>query len=1033
MPPALIAVAQAAIAFAAVEAGIIVTTLTAFQFAAVTFVSSLALGFVTKALTPKPPRAEAPSFDRQAQDNVLTVRQAAAPRIMGFGRARVGGVYTFLHTTGSDNSVLHSVVTVTGHSVRSFDALYLDDEIVPLDANGDATGKYAGKVTAKFGLGTTAGDVDFNAALTAAVGSDMWGANHRQSGCAKAYVKFIFDNDLFGGGLPNPSFVVSAYDAVEDPRFATSPVTTGWTDNAALCLAQYHRDTARGLGYASADINEAALIAAANDSDEMVTRVSAAVTFTADATTDVLTLTDTSAKLRTGTRFQVSSNVSPETLPGGLSSGVNYFWDALTPTTGRVATSLANSRSQTYVNLTSAGSGTLTLTVNAEPRYTLNGWIDTSEDPEQIVPRLLAAMAGTKTESGGEVLLFAGVWRAAANSIDEDDLDGPVVSQHRRSKRDLFNAVKGVFVNPDDNWQPTDFPVVAPATYLTEDAGERIFRDAELRFTDSPSMAQRIVRIELEKNRRQQTISMPLTLAGMVHRAADNVLVTNEKRGYVAKTFTVSRWGLELRGQDSDNPRVGTLVDVDEIDANVFAWTPGTDEAQMAASPLTTLPDPFEATAPTGLVLTSGTAVLDVRLDGSIFSRIKAAWTAPADAQVTSGGRIEVEFKKSASATWLDGGSVRGDATEAFILDVKDGVAYDVRIRSRRGGGIQAVSDFVTATNHTVIGKTAAPANVPSITAAQNGAVVVILWERITDLDRNGYIIKYMAAPFVWESATVLTTEAKGTANTEAQLPPGDWVIGIKAIDTSWAGGPANESAAATTTTITVTSGFDVIEEVEQRPSWLGQGAGTSVGFFRNPRTGNLNPRSQDADSTADDVFDEYVVRPVAQPIYEAPEIDLGHDTTARLWAEILANLGPGETGVAAPDLEVDFRAEAGAYDGFEAWSIGDATLRRAKFRLVLDTSEGVARITGFKPVVDAEERSELIDDIVVASSPPGTAVVTFDTPFFATPFIEVFNAGATARIVAHQNASGTGFTFLMFDAAGNPANGTGRAEAIGT
>ena len=79
----------------------------------------------------------------------------------------------------------------------------------------------------------------------------------------------------------------------------------------------------------------------------------------------MLTLADTSAKLCTGTRFQVSSNVSPETLPGGLAGGVNYFWDALTPTTCRVATSLANARSQTYVNLTSAGSGTQTLALTS--------------------------------------------------------------------------------------------------------------------------------------------------------------------------------------------------------------------------------------------------------------------------------------------------------------------------------------------------------------------------------------------------------------------------------------------------------------------------------------------------------------------------------------------------------------------------------------------------------------------------------------------------------------------------------------------
>ena len=307
-------------------AGVTIGTLSVAATAAVTFAANLGLSLLTSALAPKPkPAAVGGALPRELQDNILTVRQAAAPRKIVFGRTRVGGVYTFMHTTGSNNNALHAVVTIAGHPCRGLVALYLDDEVVPLDSNGDAVGKYAGLVSCTFGAGTTAGDADFHSALTAAVGSDMWGPDHLQAGCAKAYVKFVFNDDKFGGGLPNPSFVVEGYSAIEDPRFATSPVTTGWTDNAALGIAQYLRDNARGLGYDSADINETALIAAANACDEMVDRLPAAVTFTASASSDKITVDSRAAALRTGTRVTVASD---DTLPGGLSGETNYFWIA---------------------------------------------------------------------------------------------------------------------------------------------------------------------------------------------------------------------------------------------------------------------------------------------------------------------------------------------------------------------------------------------------------------------------------------------------------------------------------------------------------------------------------------------------------------------------------------------------------------------------------------------------------------------------------------------------------------------------------
>ena len=87
--------------------------------------------------------------------------------------------------------------------------------------------------------------------------------------------------------------------------------------------------------------------------------------FTADASTDILTFA-VSNTLVTGSRIRLTSTT---TLPGGSLSGTDYFAIRLSTTTIRLAATLALAIAGTSLNITDAGSGTLTaneqaLTIN---------------------------------------------------------------------------------------------------------------------------------------------------------------------------------------------------------------------------------------------------------------------------------------------------------------------------------------------------------------------------------------------------------------------------------------------------------------------------------------------------------------------------------------------------------------------------------------------------------------------------------------------------------------------------------------------
>jgi hypothetical protein len=731
VPPAVIAVGSAALAAsAAYSAGIVIfgTTLVAAGVGAAVLAggSVLALSAASGGFSSpkKPGGAVAPSIANVATDRTLSIRQAITARRRAYGIVRLSGVQTFVHVTGSSKEYLHMVVTMSGHPFRSIQALLLDDEIVPLDGDGNATGRYADFVRAKFGLGTTATDSGFMADLIANC-PDKWTSAHKQTGCSKLYIRLKFDRDIFPGSLPNISVIADTAYQIEDPRVSISPSEYAFTDNWALCVADYlltpTKDGGLGASWDEIDIDD--LIAAANASDEMAARKTASVTFTVDASTDQITVADKTAALRLGTRFTVSSTGA---LPGGSSAATNYFWIPTGYTTGKLASSLDNARAGTSIDLTDAGTGTHTLTVNAEPRYTLNGSFDTSEQPQGILQDMLTAGAGALVWSGGKWHIYAGVWRSSTASFDKGDTDGGLTVQTRRSRRDLANGIKGVFANPDDNYQPTDLPPYLGSGYVEEDNGEEIWLDYELPFTNSPSAGQRIHRIVLERNRRQIACKWPLNLRGLKAQAMSTVSLSNDLWGWTDKTFEVAGFNFAVREgrKEGEAPRYGTDLTLSEIDANVFAWDPTVNEGTLVPAPTTNLPDPFDVSAPSPPVVVE--EKYETSTGRGVATKAKLSWLASEDAFVEV---YQAEFRLVGATDWIV--IKRDSLTTAEVLDMAPGV-YDFRVKGITG--LRVSSDYAT-TRQEIYGLGDTPAT-PTIRSLQKfGGQAYITLDLHPDLD----------------------------------------------------------------------------------------------------------------------------------------------------------------------------------------------------------------------------------------------------------------------------------------------------------
>lgn len=92
-------------------------------------------------------------------------------------------------------------------------------------------------------------------------------------------------------------------------------------------------------------------------------------TFTADASTDIITMTSTAnipSNILTGTRVRLTTTT---TLPAGLALATDYYVIKVTDSTFKLATSYANAVAGTAIDITSAGTGTHTMS-RLLPRYT---------------------------------------------------------------------------------------------------------------------------------------------------------------------------------------------------------------------------------------------------------------------------------------------------------------------------------------------------------------------------------------------------------------------------------------------------------------------------------------------------------------------------------------------------------------------------------------------------------------------------------------------------------------------------------------
>jgi hypothetical protein len=385
------------------------------------------------------------------QGRTITLPEAVASRKIIYGTVRIGGTRVFAHVTGTNNDYLHVIAVHTGHEVNAIREYYFVDSPVNVDGSGDAEGTYAGLIRIKQYLGTDSQTVGAGTLDTEA--ASHWTSNHRLRGLACTEWRFKWDADKYPSGIENISALVEG-KKLFDPRTDT----TYFSDNPALAVRDYLTNPVYGLGAADDEIDDDSVSVAANICDE---DVGIATTFTRQCDYNSgnhnIGLTTQTADQMDG--LFIGLAVSGTGIPAGARIGFIHN------VAGEYYFSIDKDPTSTVTN------GTLTFG-DTEKRYTCNGVVDTAVAPYENLEALCKSMAGWAIYSAGKWRIYAGAHRASSLTVTLDDLRGPISVQTAASRRDACNAVKAIFVGPQNNWQPADAPPVRNGLYEVQDGSQ---------------------------------------------------------------------------------------------------------------------------------------------------------------------------------------------------------------------------------------------------------------------------------------------------------------------------------------------------------------------------------------------------------------------------------------------------------------------------------------------------------------------------------------------------------------------------------
>ena len=682
-----------------------------------------------------------------------------------------------------------------------------------------------------------------------------------------------------------------------------------------------------------------------------------------------------------------------------------------------------------------------------ENRFTINGTFTLDKSPKTIIQNMLSSVAGHLVYSNGQFKIRPAIYETPAVTLDENDLRTGITLNTRISKKELFNAVKGLYSEPDNNYQPQDYPVLTNSTFESEDNSERIFGEFNFPMTTSSHTVQRLAKIQLLKARQQISFVADFNLDAFELDIGDTVQITNTRLGFSSKTFEVSGWSFSMN-QGSDSPIPLVSCEFRETASAVYDFSTS-DYSTVSSGKATNLPNANTVSAPSGLTLTDELVQYN---DGTVIVKLVINFTAPTDNFTEI---FEVEVKQVTDA---DGNSVsddfkligRGTRTKYEFLNVIDKAQYQVRVR---GVNIFGVKSSTVTASRTIIGQIAPPSDVENFACNIVGKEAHLSFDPVPDLDLSHYRINYspLTTGAEWQNSIVLVKKLS-RPGTSIVVPAKTGTYLIKAVDKL---GNVSINASTVVTQVTTIGEFTNLLTQNENPDFLGTTDDTVITTLEDNSKaiilkGNqlFDDVSGNFDSITSTLFDggENATVKSTGTYSFASTIDAGAIVTTQITATLTQQVtdrarvfdavtgdfddqpsnfdGDANTNCSS-ELQIAVSSDGTNFSTFQDFTIGDYTGRFFKFRVLMTSDNGTATpiVTAVGVVLQLESFTVSENDVV---SGTGTKSVTYAKAFNLLNSIAITlsvqdmasgdkyaisNKSKTGFDIAFQNSSGTGIS----------------------
>jgi hypothetical protein len=308
-------------------------------------------------------------------------------------------------------------------------------------------------------------------------------------------------------------------------------------------------------------------------------------------------------------------------------------------------------------------------------RYQANAEFSTGESHRAILQELLDAMAGTLVYVHGKWRLYAGAYDSPTHSFTQEDLYGELEVSDTTDGDERYNRVAAVFIDEAAGYAEATTMFRTDSAYETQDGGEAIEREIDLRAVTNRYQADRLAEIELRRSRMMRKIVMHGALNMMKLAPWETFTLSHARYGWSNRVFRCVEKQFDF-GSEAGKVMItavqeSSAVYNDLLNADYVTGTSATDEFKVE------VPDP-----PTSLI--AETHVGSVRLIVGL----------PASFPI-GGSKIQI-FEHTASTPFSSAVLVAEGFLDTFVLQRRQDTTtrfYWARIKTRSG----AVSDTFPA------------------------------------------------------------------------------------------------------------------------------------------------------------------------------------------------------------------------------------------------------------------------------------------------------------------------------------------------